>query len=387
LDLGGVLPLSAFCGGAFLAKLVTIWKPFDAKICRALKLAIFSAVFLTMAAMCGAQIYHDRVPEAPDDDELPLDKYKPFAPDTLAKSLTEESTLKFWSDFPRLDGATALYPLYSAFARATYPEADYGLSGDIRVDDEGTFFEDEDGRRYSYSNVVVCSKTNGAVERLLIGYADVIFVMDISDEAAERAEQLGIKLKLAPIGKEAFVFFVNKLNAIENLTTQNIIDIYSGKVKNWRKVGGPNNAIRAYQRPEGSGSQTALQKLMGDAPIMSAPQKDVYATMGGIYKVVANYKNYKNSLGYSFRYYLKDMIGGEDIKLLSIDGVAPNEETIASGEYPFADNFYAVTVERERQNEADARRAKNAEKFVDWILSAQGRELVKATGYAPIDAR
>jgi len=58
-------------------------------------------------------------------EEVNLTSYEPFREDTLAKSLDTESSLSLMDNLPRLDGATALYPLYSAFARATYPFAHY----------------------------------------------------------------------------------------------------------------------------------------------------------------------------------------------------------------------------------------------------------------------
>lgn len=74
-----------------------------------------------------------------------------------------------------------------------------------------------------------------------------------------RSWQAG-SLKLTPIGREAFVFFVNKRNPVDSLTVEQIKDIYSGTVTNWKEVGGKKASIRAFQREENSGSQTKLQK-------------------------------------------------------------------------------------------------------------------------------
>jgi phosphate transport system substrate-binding protein len=126
---------------------------------------------------------------------------------------------------------------------------------------------------------------------------------------------------------------------------------------------------------------------------------DVKDFMIGMIKVVASYRNYKNALGYSFRYYLNDMVGEEEIRLLSIDGVQPTDETISDGSYPYATDFYAVTLDRSADVAADSsadgagadlsgsqaqKRMENTEKLIDWIRGPQGQSLVKSAGYVPV---
>jgi phosphate transport system substrate-binding protein len=78
------------------------------------------------------------------------------------------------------------------------------------------------------------------------------------------------------------------------------------------------------------------------------------------------------------------MIAENKIKFLSINGVEPTAANIANGTYPFASDFYAITVVREPENDIDAKRIKNTKKLMDWILSPQGQSLVEKTGYVPI---
>ena len=153
-----------------------------------------------------------------------------------------------------------------------------------------------------------------------------------------------MELKLILIDKEAFVFFVNSKNKVNDLSFE---QIYSDKITNWSDVGGGNDSIRAFQRPENSGSQTALQRIMGDTPLMKALREDVPASMGGIINQVADYRNYSNSLGYSFLFFATKMVNNKEIKLLSIDGIEANYDDIRSGKYPFAKVFYAVTRDNE----------------------------------------
>lgn len=159
------------------------------------------------------------------------------------------------------------------------------------------------------------------------------------------------------------------------MTLEQIKRIYAGQLTNWSEVGGSNDKIRAFQRPQDSGSQTALQRLMGDTPIMEAPREDVATGMGGIIEQVSNYKNYKNAIGYTFRYYSNEMVRNEEIKLLQINGVAPTKETIRADTYPITSEFFIVTT-----NKSTA----NTQQLIEWILSNEGQNLVEEAGYVPV---
>jgi len=114
------------------------------------------------------------------------------------------------------------------------------------------------------------------------------------------ARENGVTVNLTPIGKEAFVFFVNKHNPVSNLTIQQIKGIYSGRITNWKKLGGRNRNIRAYQRAKNSGSQTILESLLYDELIVEPIKESELTFMLDIINRTAAYRNYNNALGYSF---------------------------------------------------------------------------------------
>ena len=182
-------------------------------------------------------------------------------------------------------------------------------------------------------------------------------------------------MKLTPIGKEAFVFFVNSKNRVKSLTTDEIKGIYSGEITDWEKVGGKNKAIRAFQRPEDSGSQTALQQFMGNVPIMDPPVEDIASLMGTIIDAVSDYRNYNNAIGYTFRYYSTEMVKDRNIRLLGVNGVKPTVENIKSGEYPITNELYAITAGSDNPH---------IDEFIEWILSEQGQAIIEKTGYVSI---
>jgi phosphate transport system substrate-binding protein len=286
-------------------------------------------------------------------DEVELSQYRPFEGEARLARLPAPASLRLDGDLPRLDGATALYPLYAAFVQAVYPQDSYWPGKDP----------------------VRCSKTPEAWQRLIDGEADLIFVARPSQKQLEAAKAAGVEFVMTPIGREAFVFFVNARNPVRGLSVSQIQAIYSGELTDWRDAGGEAGRIKAFQRPEGSGSQTMLQKIMAGKTLLPAPQADVVQGMGGIIRRAADYKNYRNAIGYSFLFFATGMLRDEEIRLLEIDGVAPGHASIRDGSYPFAADFYAVSVQG---RETSASRA-----LVEWILSAEGQALVAATGYVP----
>ena len=220
------------------------------------------------------------------------------------------------------------------------------------------------------------SKTGEAYERLLRGDVDIIFVPEPSKSHQDKADKLGVAFEMTPIGKEAFVCFVNVKNPMDTLTVDEIRGIYSGQITNWQQVGGKDEKIRPFQRPENSGSQTALQKIMGDTALIEAPREDVVQGMGGIINQVADYRNFDNAIGFSFLFYSTELVKQNQIKHLAINGIKPNHDNIRNDTYPFAKPFYAVTLSNPTKTSRD---------LIGWVISPQGQELVAKSGYVPID--
>lgn len=77
---------------------------------------------------------------------------------------------------------------------------------------------------------------------------------------------------------------------------------------------------------------------------MEALTQDVESGMGDVFNEVAEYKNHKNAIGYTFRFFSTEMVKNEKIRLLEGDGVYPDKESIRSGTYPITAEFYAITA-------------------------------------------
>ena len=289
------------------------------------------------------------------DDKVNWGRYQPWGENTKVVVVTPEEKFKISGALPRIDGAYALYPVYSGVVRALYPRK---------------MFEED---QWMYLT------TNGSdvtFRRLIKGEVDLIFSAPPSQKQIADAAGKGLTYEITPFAKEAFVFFVNSRNPVENLTSEQIRQIYSGKITDWSQIDPRySGAIKPFQRNEGSGSQTMLQKIMGSTPIMQPLREDRLGGMGGIINDVAGYRNYQEALGFTFRYFSTEMFRNGEIKLLSIDGVAPTLENIRNGSYPFLADCCIITVKP---------RSENVKKIVDFMFSPAGQELVDKTGYTPL---
>lgn len=324
-----------------------------------------ACVCLLAAGYAGLGYYRDQLPTV-DDRALLLWQYEPFAEDSRIATLPEPSALRFTSsERLRLDGATALYPVYAAFVQAVYPPPS------------------EPHVYPPYNSMVECNGTVDAYERLINQEVDLIFAAAPSQAQLDRAARAGIELHPTPIGKEAFVFFVNSKNPVTGLTVEEIQKIYTGELTNWKELGGKNRSIRPFQRAEDSGSQSALERLMDGLPLLEPEQEDRVSAMDGIIRQVASYRNYQNAIGFSFRYYATEMAANDQIRLLALNGVEPTKETIRDGTYPISSDFYAVTASPAGQPDPRQENPKICA-FLDWILSPQGQLLIEQTGYVAL---
>lgn len=312
---------------------------------------LLGAVLLTGTGYGLYNRYIDGIPTV--GSEVDLNEYRPFAEDSRLIQ-PEPASLQLEGELPRLDGATALYPIYAAAAEAVYPAGEYPW----------------------YEGPVQCNKTDAAFERLIAGEADLILTAGPSDEQLSNAAAAEVELELTPVGREAFVFFVNQANPVEELSLEQIQGIYSGRITGWEEVGGKREAIRAFQRPQNSGSQTALQRLMGDVPIMAAEEEEIISGMGGILRRTADYKNYGNAIGYSFRFYASEMAAQNTIRFLRIDGVYPDADSVRDGSYPVSNQFYVITRKGEE--------TENTRLLKEWFLSPEGQRLIEQVGYLPL---
>lgn len=277
---------------------------------------------------------------------------------TTTPTVSEKLTMTE-EEFPKVDGATAMLPMVGEITKSVLG------------------YTDEQAQKYLDENTQ--GKSAKVYASLINKEKDLIFVSEPSDDILRQAKEANVEFDMTGIGKDGFVFIVNKDNPVNSLTIEQIQKIYTGEITNWSQVGGNNEEIIAYQREQNSGSQNLMEKMvMKGTKMKDAPSGLMIASMEGLIDSVAKgYDNSKASIGYSIYLYAKEQYVKDNIKFLSIDGVYPSDETIANGTYPLSKIVYAVTRK-------DVSQDSSVRTLTKWLLTDEGQKIVVAGGYSKL---
>ena len=274
-------------------------------------------------------------------------------PPATGEAPTMENAFQFTREtFPRLDGSTSMVPLAEAVASVLLGED-----------------------RESVTDLCQFNRTTQSFRNLAMGECDLLLAGEPNAAVFTEMEEQGFAYEIETIAMDGLVFLVNENNPVDSLTTDQIRDIYTGKITNWSQVGGSDAEIIPFQRNEGAGSQALMKKLvMGDTPLADPPEEYMASSMGELMSVVKSYDNSANAIGYSVYYYANDMQMAQGLKLLKVDGVEPSRETIRSGEYPHRNAYYCVIP-------ASAAEDSPNRILFDWLMSEDGQKLIDLEGY------
>ena len=166
--------------------------------------------------------------------------------------------------------------------------------------------------------------------------------------------------------------YVNPENSLKELTISQVGDIFTGKIKNWKEVGGPDAPITIYSRENSSGSYEFFKEHILKGQDFAASAQTMPGTAAIVQAVVKD----KNSIGYGGAAY------GGGSKLLSIKkddvspAIEPTEENVENGSYPIWRYLY-VYVNPALDKDAVAA-------YLNWIRSDDGQKYVKDIGYFPL---
>ena len=324
LGANGILSFGAFIVIPGLI-LPLIWSPkTKRKKCFLVWLIAMAIYGIMLAIPFAIEWYEDSI-SVVESVNINTNEYLPFDENSKIVLLDEESTLKLTENLPIIDGAAAFFPVYSAYVNAVYPP--------------DTELNHNEGNPFQYNN------TSYGYYLLAQKETDIFFGVYPSEDQIQEAINFNTHFQFTPIGEEAFVFFVHKDNPVDSITVEQAKAIYSGEISNWKELGGKNIPIKAYQRNNGSGSQSMMERFMGDVPLMEAPKEYIQDLMIGIIERVSDYQNRNSAIGFSYRYYVSGIVGNPDVKILKINGVEPTNENIKNGSYPITTPIYAVTYE------------------------------------------
>ena len=279
------------------------------------------------------------------------------APEAQPSPTPDANQVSFTREIcPRLDGSTATAPLGRAIAAVLLGES-----------------EDE------VSDLIDFSRTTESYRELMRGNRDLVIAAEPNEAVFDEMKEAGFEIEMEPFAMDALVFMVNAGNPVESLTLEQLRGIYTGEITNWSEVGGEDAEIVAFQRNAESGSQVLMEKLVMDGTEMiDPPEGYMLSSMGGLMDAVKSYDNSSNAIGYSVYYYAHDMQMADGLKLIAVDGVEPNQDTIRSGDYPFLNPYYVAIDAAEPENSM-------TRVLFDWILGPDGQKLVDMQGYVAVN--
>lgn len=280
-------------------------------------------------------------------------------------------------NYPKIDGSTSTHPLQVLIAckllDVNYTWVDDWFDGTYRVMPN---WEDTSANANFIRNEIIHNGTHGAYENLIYGNADVILVArTASSDELHAADSVGVELTTVPIALDAFVFISNINNPVNTLTVKQIQDIYTGNITNWSEVGGLDATINPYQRNDNSGSQELMLSLvMKDLEMLNFPEMILYSMMGPINMITHN----KDGLGYTVYFFEQFMAPNDSLKLLGVNGVIPEYNTLKNKDYIYTTEVYAVI-------RSDLGRSSNAYHLFQWLQTAAGRKVIAESGYVLYD--
>lgn len=284
----------------------------------------------------------------------------------LCQLYPSDMAVKFGFDkeMPVIDGSTSTYP----FTQAVYTSL---------------FCNGPSHEKFPQKH----SKSHTSYQRLINGEVDMLFasVYPASD-ILKMAEESGVELELIPIAYDAMIFFTNADNPAQNLTKEQITDIYvNNKYDNWSQIGGTDAILYPYCRNNDSGSHAQMERhFLNGSDIHPEVKKETSFTMSNVLTDVMAAKTENPTgygLGYSIYYYYHNMDMFYDtlteLKLLAIDGVQPTDATIADGTYPLSNNTYVV-IRKDTPEDAPAR------KMAEFMLTPAGQQCVEQAGFGKL---
>ena len=250
-------------------------------------------------------------------------------------------------EFPPLDGSTACIPLMAQMLADTTGMDLEEARSSITVSTTA----------YAWENFGLYDTTT----RMLVVY-------EAPDYVKEELQEANVELEQKPIGVDALVFIVNEDNPVQALSQQQLRDIYAGKITNWKDVGGNDAEVVLIGREAASGTRDGFESITGTKDACQYRQE---LTSTG--DVITTVSQNPDAIGYASLAALKD-----NVKALTVGGVAPTEDTVKDGSYVIQRPFVLVT-------KTGAKLSENAQKFFDFALSAEAAQYITSAGAVPVN--
>ena len=165
------------------------------------------------------------------------------------------------------------------------------------------------------------------------------------------------------VALDGVAIVINPANGVENLTVEQIAQIFTGEITNWSEVGGADGEIAVFGREAGSGTRGAFEEIVG--VVDTCKYTNEYSSTGD---VIGNVASNPNAIGYASLSAVDDTV-----KAVKVNDVAPSEDTVKDGTYEIQRPFVMVTKEGAELSEA-------AQAFLDFAMSEEAADYIAAAG-------
>ena len=218
----------------------------------------------------------------------------------------------------------------------------------------GETFEADTGITVTYNP----TGSGSGIKAVAAGICDIgLSSRDLKDEEKEQG------LTATVLAYDGIAIIVNPENPISDLDVETIAEIYTGEIENWSEIGGNDAEIVLIGREAGSGTRDGFESITGTED--NCKYRQELTSTGDVITTVAGNPE---AIGYASVASVKD-----NVKMLTVGGVAPTEETIKDGSYVVQRPFVLVT-------KADTDLSESAQEFFDYITSEKAREAISSAG-------
>jgi phosphate transport system substrate-binding protein len=215
------------------------------------------------------------------------------------------------------------------------------------------------------SGVGIAALINGTTD---IATASRTMKQDEKLKLRDRYQTMGVEI---PVAKDGLSVYVHESSSIKDLSFEQLRDIYTGKITNWKQIGGPDARITLYGRENSSGTYVFFK----DTVLLGADFAAQCQTLPGTAAVVNAVAQDPNGIGYGGAAYAKGVRECGVRKDATTPAVMPSAATVKDGSYPLSRPLFFYT----RKSPAG-----DAKKFIDWVLSDEGQAIVTQVGYFPV---
>lgn len=271
---------------------------------------------------------------------------------TPAPTPTPKSLTFTWENFPRLDGSAETVPLAQSLA--------------------GVMLDEFPLMTLDLTNF---SGTHQAFQRLQSGKSNLLLVSDPPQEILDQLGQEGCNIQMEELATDGLVFVVHADNPVNSLTINQLRDIYTGTITNWKEVGGGDAEILPFQSLTDTGSQALMDRLVMDGQEMTESPTDYTDFMSGMEEGQKSFDYSPNAIGYTFYRHTQDLAEVPGLKVVEVDGVSPSAQTISDHTYPLSTTYYvAMSAQQDPDTPTYA--------LYHWLLSSHGQRLLEGCASA-----